>query len=63
MKTLGYTYWKDDVHYVGYLDEYPDYWTQGETEDELKKNLIDLFQDLSSGVIPQVRRHAELEVA
>lgn len=63
MKTLGYTYWKDDAHYVGYLDDYPDYWTQAETEDELKKNLIELFQDLSSGVIPHVRRHAELEVA
>ncbi|MDD5260442.1 MAG: hypothetical protein PHD76_01200 [Methylacidiphilales bacterium] len=63
MKTTGYTFWQDGAHWLGYLDEYPDYWTQGESEKELRDNLIDLFQDLSSGAIPAARRHAELEVA
>lgn len=63
MKTLGYTFWKEDSHWLGYLEEYPDYWTQGETEEELKNNLLDLHQDLSSGVIPSVRKHAELVIA
>ena len=45
------------------MDEYPDYWTQGESPEELKANLLDLYKDLSGGVIPNVRRHAELEVA
>jgi len=49
--------------WLGYLEEYPDYKTQGETLDELKENLRDLFKDLTSGGIPCVRKIAELEVA
>ena len=63
MSTLGFTYWQDGPHWVGYLDEFPDYLTQGKSLDELKENLADLFNDLSTGTIPNVRRHAELEVA
>lgn len=63
MKSLGYIYWQDGSHWLGYLEEFPDYWTQGDTEEELRKNLADLFKDLSSGFIAQVRRHAVLEVA
>ena len=32
-----YFYWKDDDMWLGYLDEFPDYWTQGDTEEELKE--------------------------
>jgi hypothetical protein len=63
MNTLGFTYWQDGPHWVGYLDEFPDYVTQGESLDGLKANLVDIHGDLSSGAIPNVRRHAELEVA
>ncbi len=49
--------------WVGYLEEYPDYMTQGETLDELKENLRDIYKDLVSGVIPHVRRVAELEIS
>ena len=58
-----YVYWQDDGMWLGYLEEYPDYWTQGESEQELRDNLVDIFKDLSSGAVPQVRRVAELEVA
>ena len=58
-----YVYWQDDGMWLGYLEEYPDYWTQGENEQELRDNLVDIFKDLSSGAVPQVRRVAELEVA
>ena len=57
-----YKYWQDGDMWLGYLEEFPDYWTQGETEQELKENLIDLYKDLTSGKIPHVRRIAELEV-
>lgn len=40
--SLDYTYWQDEEMWLGYLDEYPDYMTQGETMDELKENLIDI---------------------
>ena len=48
---------------MGYLETYPDYWTQGESEAELRDNLVDIYKDLSGGNIPNVRRVAELEVA
>ena len=43
-----YVYWQDDDIWLGYLEEYPDYWTQGETEEELKENLLDIYQELTS---------------
>jgi hypothetical protein len=58
-----YIYWQDERLWLGYLEEYPDYWTQGESEVELQENLVDLYKDLSSGVIPNTRRIAELAVA
>ncbi|MHA1831421.1 MAG: type II toxin-antitoxin system HicB family antitoxin [Candidatus Helarchaeota archaeon] len=58
-----YVYWKDNQMWIGYLEEYPDYLTQGETLEELKDNLKDIYHDLSSGTIPCVRRVDELEVA
>ncbi|MBF0563984.1 MAG: hypothetical protein HQK89_01945 [Nitrospirae bacterium] len=62
MKTIRYIYWQD-VMWIGYLDEYPDYMTQGETLDELKENLKDIYKELTSGAIPCVRKIAELEMA
>lgn len=58
-----YVYWQDGDMWLGYLEEYPDYWTQGESENELRENLVDIFKDLSSGAVPNVRRVAELDVA
>ena len=63
MKTLDFTYWQDESDWIGYLDEFPDYLTQGTSFDDLKEHLADLYQDLSSGAIPFVRRRAKLELA
>ena len=63
MEKTKYVYWKDEEMWVGYLEEYPDYMTQGESVDELKENLRDIYWDLNSGSIPNVRRVAELDVA
>ena len=62
MKKKKYVYWKDDEMWLGYLEEYPDYMTQGQTIEELKDNLRDIFKDLEGGKIPSVRKVAELEV-
>ncbi len=63
METIKFTYWQDDDNmWLGYLEEYPDYMTQGETFEELKENLLDIYKELESGNIPCVRRVAELEV-
>lgn len=58
-----YVYWQDEDMWLGYFEEYPDYWTQGETQEELKENLVDIYKELTSDAIPSVRRIAELEVS
>ena len=63
MTTQKYIYWQEEEMWLGHLEEYPDYWTQGESPEDLQENLKDIFQELSSGSVPGVRRVAELEVA
>lgn len=63
MAKLRYIYWQEDDMWLGYIEEFPDYWTQGKTEHELKENLTDLYKDLTSGNVPHVRRVAELEIS
>jgi len=62
MKSIRYVNWQDDAIWIGYLDEYPDYLTQGESLQELEENLRDIYADLTSGGIPCVRKLAELQV-
>jgi len=63
MKTLQYVHWQHETVWLGYLVEFPDYWTQGETREDLEENLRDLYQELASGRIPEVRQVAELRIA
>jgi hypothetical protein len=62
MQVVKIIYWEDDGAWVGYLQEFPDYWTQGETLDDLKEHLRDLYDDLTGGQIPGIRRVADLVV-
>ena len=63
MKNTSYVYWQDGDMWLGYLEEFPDYMTQGESLAELEENLRDIYADVTSGAIPNVRRRAELAVA
>ena len=41
---LPYTYWEGEGGWlVGYLNEYPDHWTQGKDIAELEEMLLDLY--------------------
>ncbi len=60
---IKYHYWQEDDFWLGYIEEYPDYMTQGETLEELKENLKDIYRDLKGGKIPAVRKSGELEIA
>ena len=46
-----YIYWQDEDMWLGYLEEYSDYWTQDTSEEESKENLIDLYYEFSIGSI------------
>ncbi len=63
MDIAKYVYWQDGDMWLGYLEEYPDYMTQGETLEELQANLKDIFHEVTSGAIPGVRKVAELQVS
>ena len=63
MKTTKFTYWQDGDYYLGFLNDYPDYQTQGMSKQELVKNLRDLLADLESGEIPYIRKVEELVLA
>lgn len=63
MQSVRMIYWEEDGAWLGYLEEYPDYWTQGDTLEDLKAHLKDLYLDLTSGVLPGIRRADELIVS
>ena len=63
MRTIKFTYWQDGDFFIGFLNEYPDYQTQGITKEELAENLKDLLSDFESGQVPHVRKTEELLVA
>jgi len=63
VRTVKYTFWQDGEFFLGYLNEYPDYLTQGYSKDELLENLKDLLTDLESKEIPFVRKVEEMAVA
>ena len=63
MTSMKFIYWEDQGMWVGYLEEYPDYRTQGHSLDDLKTHLRELFKDLHSGEIPGIRRIADLQLS
>jgi len=63
MKTVRYVYWQDEDMWLGYVEDFPDCMTQGETLEDLQENLKDLYEDLTGGKIPGARQVAELRIA
>jgi hypothetical protein len=62
MEVKKFIYYQEDDTWIGWLEEYPDYRTQGYTLEELKENLKEIYHDLSGGGIEHVRRVGELMV-
>jgi predicted RNase H-like HicB family nuclease len=63
MRTAKFTYWQDGDYFLGFLNEYPDYQTQGMSKEELVSNLRDLLTDLESGEVLFIRKMEDLVVA
>jgi predicted RNase H-like HicB family nuclease len=62
MRTVSYTFWRDEDYFLGFLNEYPDYWTEGTSKEDLLENLRDLLTDFESGEVPFVRKVEEMAV-
>lgn len=63
MKSISFTYWREEKFYIGFLNQYPDYQTQARTKSELTENLKDLLIDIESREVPYIRKVEELLVA
>jgi predicted RNase H-like HicB family nuclease len=63
MRTLKYTFWRDGEFFLGYINDYPDYVTQGYSKEELLEHLRDLLKDLESGEVPYIRKVEEMAIA
>jgi len=60
---LSYTYWEaKEGGYIGYLNQYPDYWTQGDSIKELESMLVSLYDDIMQfdDIQPSVPEHTGL---
>jgi predicted RNase H-like HicB family nuclease len=67
MRQFTLEFWKDEDWYVGRLLEVPGVFSQGETIEELKKNIQDAYQMVMGsedvGFIPPTASRIPLELA
>ena len=63
MEVVKIVVWQEEDSWLGYLQEFPDYWAQGESRDDLKDHLRELQRELCSGEIPGIRRLEDLVVS
>ncbi|MGA2031176.1 MAG: type II toxin-antitoxin system HicB family antitoxin [Thermoguttaceae bacterium] len=63
MQTVRIVYWEEEGTWIGYLEEYPDYWTQGDSLEDLREHIRDLHRDITSGQIPGIRKVEELTIS
>ena len=62
MNTVKFVHWQEGTTFLGYLLDYPDYWTQGNSFDDLKDHLIALYADLTCGQLPGIRKVDEFKL-
>jgi hypothetical protein len=60
---LSYSWWMDDDFYLGYLDEYPQYPTQGENLADLENGLIEIYQWIKDGTLKIKEKKGILKIA
>ncbi len=56
-------YKKKKDWFIGHIQEYPDYESQAKTLDELKENLIEIYNDINEGLVPDAEPFQLMEVA
>ena len=48
---MQYSWWQEDNFYLGYLDEYPQYPTQGESLIDLENGLQEIYNLIKDGTL------------
>ncbi|MGR3178426.1 MAG: type II toxin-antitoxin system HicB family antitoxin [Candidatus Anammoxibacter sp.] len=59
---ISIIYKEEDGWIVGHIQQYPEYESQGKTLDELKENLLDIYSDITKGLVPDVKPSKVLEL-
>jgi predicted RNase H-like HicB family nuclease len=59
---LTYTYTMDDGFYVGHLDNYPEFTTQGENLEDFEEALREIYEWIVDGTLEAKERKGVLEV-
>ena len=62
-KTVKIVVWRQGEDWLGYFQDFPDYWTQGKTQEDLRNHLRSLYNDLTSGEIPSIRKVEDFVVS
>jgi predicted RNase H-like HicB family nuclease len=60
---INIVYKQEKGWFAGHIQEYPDYESQGKTLEELRDNLIEIYDDISKGLVPDAEPFRILEVA
>jgi predicted RNase H-like HicB family nuclease len=60
---VPYSYWKDGDFYFGYIDEYPQYPTQGETIEDLEAGLKEIYDWVKDGTLKIKEKKGMLKIA
>ena len=63
MPTTWIVYREDTGSWLGYLQEFPDDGTQGDSFEDLAVHLGDLYKDLTRGELPGIRRVGDIAAA
>lgn len=56
-------YKKKNDWFIGHIQEYPDYESQGKSLDELRDSLVDIYDDINQGLVPDAEPFQLMEVA
>ncbi len=60
---INIIYKKEKEWFIGHIQEYQDYESQGKTLEELKENLLEIYNDINDGLVPDAEPYQLLEVA
>ena len=63
MHIVEIVYWWEDGSWIGNIQEFPGYWTQGDTLKDLESRFRDLYTDLTLGALSGVPRVADIAIA
>jgi predicted RNase H-like HicB family nuclease len=61
-RSIKIVVWQEGRAWLGYLQDYPDYWTQGKSRRDLLAHLQDLYRDITSGEITGIRKVEEMVI-